>query len=135
MLERKPSRTIWDTLVGRCKEHLLRIRNSKGNNFLPLVGAETIQNQLEILLVRESEEIILQFTFILRYLARISFYWMQKLQILYNVQCTCMYMLLKVPKREIFDHSDFPDFYTIKASWVGDLLVKILTYNFNFWES
>ncbi len=34
---------------------------------------------------------------------------------------------LKVPKREIFDRSDFPDFYTIKSSWVGDLVVKILT--------
>jgi hypothetical protein len=34
---------------------------------------------------------------------------------------------LKVPKREIFDRSDFSDFYTIKSSWVGDLLVKILT--------
>ncbi len=32
-----------------------------------------------------------------------------------------------MPKREIFDRSDFPDFYTIKSSWVGDLLVKILT--------
>jgi hypothetical protein len=32
---------------------------------------------------------------------------------------------LKVPKREIFDRSDFPNFYTIKPSWVGDLLVKI----------
>ena len=39
---------------------------------------------------------------------------------------------LKVPKREIFDRSDFPNFYTIKSSWVGDLLVKILTYYFNF---
>ncbi len=39
---------------------------------------------------------------------------------------------LKVPKREIFDRPDFPDFYTIKSSWVGDLLVKILTYYFNF---
>jgi hypothetical protein len=39
---------------------------------------------------------------------------------------------LKVPKREIFDRSDFPDFYTIKSSWVGDLVVKILTYCFNF---
>ncbi len=37
---------------------------------------------------------------------------------------------LKVPKREIFDRSDFPDFYTIKSSWVGDLLIKILTYYF-----
>ncbi len=33
---------------------------------------------------------------------------------------------LKVPKCEIFDRSDFPDFYTIKSSWVGDLVVKIL---------
>ena len=41
-------------------------------------------------------------------------------------------VLLKVPKREMFDRSDFPDFYTIKSSWVGDLLVKILTYYFNF---
>ncbi len=39
---------------------------------------------------------------------------------------------LKVPKCEIFDRSDFPDFYTIKSSWVGDLVVKILTYGFNF---
>ncbi len=39
---------------------------------------------------------------------------------------------LKVPKREIFDSSDFPNFYTIKSSWVGDLLVKILTYYLNF---
>ncbi len=33
--------------------------------------------------------------------------------------------LLKVPKREIFDRSDFPDFYTIKALCVGDFGVKI----------
>jgi hypothetical protein len=39
---------------------------------------------------------------------------------------------LKVPKREIFYRSDSPDFYTIKSSWVGGLLVKILTYYFNF---
>jgi hypothetical protein len=39
---------------------------------------------------------------------------------------------LKVPKREIFNRSDFPDFYTIKSSWVGELLVKVLTYYFNF---
>ncbi len=38
---------------------------------------------------------------------------------------------LKVPKCEIFDRSDFHDFYTIKSSWVGDLVVKILTYKFN----
>jgi hypothetical protein len=33
--------------------------------------------------------------------------------------------LLKVPKREIFNHSDFPDFYTIKSLRVGDFGVKI----------
>jgi hypothetical protein len=32
---------------------------------------------------------------------------------------------LKVPKREIFDRSDFPDFYTIKSIRVGDFGVKI----------
>jgi hypothetical protein len=41
---------------------------------------------------------------------------------------------LKVPKCEIFDRSDFPDFYTIKSSWVGDLVVKILTYYFLLFE-
>jgi hypothetical protein len=35
-------------------------------------------------------------------------------------------------KREIFNRSDFPDFYRIKSSWVGDSVVKILTYYFNF---
>ncbi len=32
---------------------------------------------------------------------------------------------LKVPKCEIFDRSDFPDFYTIKSLHVGDFGVKI----------
>jgi hypothetical protein len=32
---------------------------------------------------------------------------------------------LKVPKREIFDRSDFPDFYTIKSLRLGDFGVKI----------
>ncbi len=32
---------------------------------------------------------------------------------------------LKVPKREIFNRSDFPDFYTIKSLRVGDFGVKI----------
>jgi hypothetical protein len=32
---------------------------------------------------------------------------------------------LKVPKREIFDRSDFPVFYTIKSLRVGDFGVKI----------
>jgi hypothetical protein len=39
---------------------------------------------------------------------------------------------LKVPKREIFDRSNFRDFYAIKSSWVCDLVVKISTYYFNF---
>ncbi len=32
---------------------------------------------------------------------------------------------LKVPKREIFDRSDFPDFYTIKSLREGDFGFKI----------
>jgi hypothetical protein len=32
---------------------------------------------------------------------------------------------LKVPKREIFDRSDFPDFYIMKSLRVGDFGVKI----------
>jgi hypothetical protein len=46
--------------------------------------------------------------------------------------CAKLFYPLKVPKCEIFDRSDFPNFYTIKSSWVGDLVVKILTYYF-FW--
>ncbi len=40
----------------------------------------------------------------------------------------CIYrqeLALKVPKREIFDRSDFPDFYTIKSLRVGDFGVKL----------
>jgi hypothetical protein len=33
--------------------------------------------------------------------------------------------LLKVPKCEIFDRSDFDDFYTIKFLWRGDFGFKI----------
>ncbi len=33
-------------------------------------------------------------------------------------------MYLKVPKREIFDRSDFPDFCTMKSLRVGDFGVK-----------
>jgi hypothetical protein len=40
-----------------------------------------------------------------------------------------------VPKCEIFDRSDSHYFYTIKAFWVDDFVVKILTYYFNFWGS
>ncbi len=32
-----------------------------------------------------------------------------------------------MPKCEIFDRSDFYDFYTIKPFWVGDFRAKILT--------
>jgi hypothetical protein len=32
---------------------------------------------------------------------------------------------LKVPKCEVFDRSDFPDFYTIKSRREGDFGVKI----------
>jgi hypothetical protein len=35
------------------------------------------------------------------------------------------YSSLKVPKREIFDHSDFHDFYAIKSLTVSDFGVKI----------
>jgi hypothetical protein len=37
-------------------------------------------------------------------------------------------MFLKVYKCEIFDHSDFYDFYTINSIWEGDLGVKILFF-------
>jgi hypothetical protein len=40
---------------------------------------------------------------------------------------------LKVPKREIFDRSDFPDFYTMKSLSVGDLGVKIKKKFQNIW--
>ncbi len=30
-----------------------------------------------------------------------------------------------MPKREIFDRSDFPDFYTVKSLRLGDFGVKI----------
>ncbi len=38
---------------------------------------------------------------------------------------------LKVPKREIFDRSDFPDFYTMKSLRVGDFGVKIKFFKTN----
>ncbi len=43
--------------------------------------------------------------------------------------------LLKVPKCEIFDRSDFHYFYNIKPFWIDDFGVKILTYFFKFWGS
>jgi hypothetical protein len=39
--------------------------------------------------------------------------------------------LLKVPKREIFDRSDFPDLYTIKSLFVGNFGVKITNFSSN----
>ncbi len=38
------------------------------------------------------------------------------------------HMTLKVPKCEIFDRSDFPDFYTIKSQREGDFGVKIKNF-------
>jgi hypothetical protein len=38
-----------------------------------------------------------------------------------------------VPECEIFNHSDFYDFYNIKSLWVDDFGAKILIKNFNFW--
>ncbi len=43
----------------------------------------------------------------------------------YNRQEKTKKIILKVPKREIFDRSDFPDFYTMKSLRVGDFGVKI----------
>ncbi len=40
-----------------------------------------------------------------------------------------------MPKREIFDRSDFPDFYTIKSLGVGDFGVKIKNFYRIFRES
>ncbi len=53
----------------------------------------------------------------------------------FGAELTWMLLGLKVPKREIFDRSNFPDFYAIKSSWICGLVVKILTCYFNFWGS
>ncbi len=45
-----------------------------------------------------------------------------------NCAAFCFLVVLKVPKREIFDRSDFPDFYTIKSLRVGDFGVKIKSF-------
>jgi hypothetical protein len=39
--------------------------------------------------------------------------------------CSLIVDILKVPKCEIFDRSDFHDFYSIKPFWVGDFGAKI----------
>ena len=41
------------------------------------------------------------------------------------VHLTPLRIPLKVPKREIFDRSDFPDYYIMKSLRVGDFGVKI----------
>jgi hypothetical protein len=40
---------------------------------------------------------------------------------------------LKVPKCEIFDRSDFDDFYTVKSLCEGDFGVKIKKFYKNIW--
>jgi len=52
-----------------------------------------------------------------------TLYWSLKCPLGYLI-CTFNF-LLKVPKREIFDHSDFHDFYAIKSLTVSDFGVKI----------
>jgi hypothetical protein len=60
---------------------------------------------------------------------------------LYRVSRCCRGMaivkkeILKVPNREIFDRSEFCEFYTIKSLWEGDVGVKIifLQLGVNFW--
>ncbi len=53
---------------------------------------------------------------------------------IYDIKCRAtlcdllilfIHSFLKVPKREIFDRSDFPGFYTVKSLRVGDFGVKI----------
>ena len=43
---------------------------------------------------------------------------------IYRIRCS----YLKVPNHEIFDRSDFPDFYTVKSLRVGDFGVKIKNF-------
>jgi hypothetical protein len=45
--------------------------------------------------------------------------------LLYEKSGLIFLFYLKVPKREIFDRSDFPDFYTIQSLRVGDFRVKM----------
>ncbi len=47
---------------------------------------------------------------------------------LYKLNLILLSLRLKVPKREIFDRSDFPDFYTIKSLRVVDFGVKITKF-------
>jgi hypothetical protein len=42
-----------------------------------------------------------------------------------RILCAGIEIILKVPKCEIFDRSDFHDFYAIKPFWVGDFGAKI----------
>jgi hypothetical protein len=47
------------------------------------------------------------------------------------VHLTPLRIPLKVPKCEIFDRSDFHDFYPIKSLWEGDFGVKIKRFKTN----
>ncbi len=50
--------------------------------------------------------------------------WNQKTYLINVSWNSILHPSLKVPKREIFDRSDFPDFYTIKPLRLGDLGVQ-----------
>jgi hypothetical protein len=50
---------------------------------------------------------------------------LEQLSLLIHVDVLLTITVLKVPKREIFDRSDFPDFYIIKSLCGGDFGVKI----------
>jgi hypothetical protein len=59
--------------------------------------------------------------------------WMKKLEELSNMWSKqsgdnpyIINTILKVPKCEIFNRSDFHDFYTIKSLWEGEFGVKII---------
>ncbi len=47
-----------------------------------------------------------------------------------GLKITSLIFLIKVPKCEIFDRSDFHNFYTIKSLWEGDFGVNIIIF---FW--
>ncbi len=51
----------------------------------------------------------------------------------YHNECILRnYSVQYMPKCEIFDRSDFHDFYTLKPFWLADFEAKISTCYFNF---
>ncbi len=44
---------------------------------------------------------------------------------------TSLFLYIKVPKCEIFDRTDFHDFYPIKSLWEGAFAVKIKRFKKN----